>query len=299
MSMSSIHYRKRNVQHFLYLLLFAGPGLIYLTIGRVIPLLYTAYLSLHSWSLISSAAPVFTGLKNYSDILYDPRFASAMGFTLRFTVVVVVIELVFGLALALLVDRVTIGKGSLQTILLIPMFITPVAVATIWYILFNATIGPINYLVLSALHISPINWLETTHGAFVAIVCTDVWQWTPFMFLLLYAALQTADPEVYDAARVDGAGGVRLLFSVTIPLIKAPMIAAVVLRAIDAFRIFDTIYVITGGGPGSSTESISLLIYKTAFTFYRLDQASAMAIILLFFLATCYYLARAGLGGKG
>lgn len=280
------------------LLVFLIPGLGYLLLTRIVPLFYTVYISLFDEKLTSLSPPDFVGLENYLNLFKDARFFQTLIFSVTFTICAVGVQLLIGLGLALLVDALKKGKNILQTFLLVPMFITPVAVGTIWYIMFNSTIGPLNHIFLRLLHLAPINWLGDKMGAFFAILTTDTWEWVPFVFLIIFAALQTIDEQLYEAAKVDGASWFRTFLSVTFPLIWPPMLMAAVLRAMDAFRVFDIIYVLTQGGPGNSTESVAMLIYKTGFSWYQISYASAMAIILLVMMAVCYFTMRLIVGGK-
>ena len=202
-------------------------------------------------------------------------------------VVATFVQVAFGLFLAILFNREFYGKGFLRAILLLPMVITPVVVGTIWYILFHDTIGPINYM-LSLIHIKPINWLGNPWSAFMAIVVSDTWQWTPFIFLLLLASLQVIDPVYYEAAKVDGASGGQCFRYITFPFIRKSIVIAAVLRSMDVFRIFDVVFVLTFGGPGTSTETVSLLVYKAAFKYFEIGYSSALVIILLILLAVMY-----------
>ncbi len=285
-------------QKWLALLIFLVPGLGYLILTRIAPLFYTAYLSLFDQKLTALATPEFIGLGNYIALFKDDHFFQAVVFSLVFTIFAVAVQMLIGLGLALLVDALKQGKHVVQTVFLVPMFITPVVVGTIWYIMFDSTVGPLNHIILNALHIPPVNWFLTQSSAFFSILVTDTWEWMPFMFLIIFASLQTVDQQLYEAARVDGAPGIRIFSSITFPLILPSMLTAAVLRAMDAFRVFDIIFVMTQGGPGNSTESVAMLIYKTAFKWYQISYAGAMAVVLLVILAVCYFLTRLIVGGK-
>ena len=198
-------------------------------------------------------------------------------------------EVVLGVALALLVNRSFRGQTFVQGILIVPMITSPVAVGTIWYLLYNSKIGPLTYFV-ERLGFGTQDWLGATATALPAIVLADIWEWTPFVFLLALSGLQGIPETVIEAARIDGAGGWRLFRFVTFPMLRGVIVAAGILRAMDAFKIFDTIFIMTGGGPGRSTESASLLVYRTAFTQFEFGYAAAMVIVVLGLTASLYWL---------
>lgn len=268
-------------------LLFFAPALSLLLIWRFIPLAYNIFLSFHSWPLIRRATPTWVGVSNYVNLLSDTRFLNSLGITVAFTAVSTIIELVLGVLFALAFEREFRGKGALRSALLTPMIITPAVVGIIWYILYHPTAGPLNYL-LSTVGLPKISWLQSTSTALLSVIIADVWNWTPFMFLLTLSALQSIPQEIYDAAHVDGAGGVRLFRFVTLPLLYGPLVVAVVLRSMDNFRIFDKIFVLTGGGPGRSTETLNVLIYKTAFGAFELGKAAAIVTVFLLMMAIPY-----------
>jgi multiple sugar transport system permease protein len=197
------------------------------------------------------------------------------------------VQTVLGTGLALATDRSFRGKSVVQGALLLPMFLTPVAVGSIWYILFQPSIGPLNYL-LSFLGLGPYNMLGSASTALWAIVIADTWQWTPFIYLLVLSALQGIPETVVEAAQIDRASDFVIVRRIILPLIKGTILVAALLRAMEAFRVFPKIYVMTGGGPGRATEASSILIYKTAFRFFEIGYASAMTIVMLVLLVMAY-----------
>jgi multiple sugar transport system permease protein len=263
------------------------PPLVYLFVWRIIPLFYTIWLSFHAWNLIKDAAPTFANVKNYVELVQDIRFFNALGRTLFLMCGAVLGELILGLILAVLLDRDLKGKSIFRGIFLLPMIITPVVVGVTWYILYNPKIGPLSYF-LELLSFPAISWLGDPAVVLYSIMLADIWQWTPFMFLLLLAALQTIPDELYEAAKVDGASAWHIFKEITLPLLKPTLMIAVLLRSMDAFRIFPKVFVMTGGGPGQSTEVSSILIYKTAFSFYRIGYAASMVIVALGIVAGMY-----------
>ncbi len=271
----------------LWLLL--GPMAVYLLIWRLLPLFYTGWLSLTSWNIGRGAPPQFSGFDNYLRLVGDARFHAALKTSATFMIGATSLEVVLGVALALLVNRSFRGQTFVQGILIVPMITSPVAVGTIWYLLYNSKIGPLTYFV-ERLGFGTQDWLGTTATALPAIILADIWEWTPFVFLLALSGLQGIPEAVIEAARIDGAGGWRLFTSVTFPMLRGVIVAAGILRAMDAFKIFDTIFIMTGGGPGRSTESASLFVYRTAFTQFEFGYAAAMVIVVLGLTASLYWL---------
>lgn len=267
--------------------MFLLPMVVYLIIWRVIPLLYTVFLSLNDWNLVRRPAPTFKGLDNYVRLLSDGRFHDSLWISFFFMLMATGIQTVLGTGLALATDRSFRGKSFVQGSLLLPMFLTPVAVGTIWYILLQPTIGPLNYL-LSLTGSPPIDWLGSASTALWAIIVADTWQWTPFIYLLVLSALQGIPETIIEAAQMDRASNVVIIRRIILPLIKGTILVAALLRAMEAFRVFPKIYVMTGGGPGRATEASSILIYKTAFRFFEIGYSSAMTIIMLVLLMGAY-----------
>jgi multiple sugar transport system permease protein len=266
--------------------MFLLPMVAYLILWRVLPLLYTVYLSLNDWNLLKSGR-TFIGLDNYVHLVSDARFHDSLWLSFFFMVVATGAQTLLGTGLALATDRSFRGRSFVQGSLLLPMFLTPVAVGSIWYILFQPSIGPVNYL-LSFLGLGPYNMLGSASTALWAIVIADTWQWTPFIYLLVLSALQGIPETIIEAAQIDRASDFVIVRRIILPLIKGTILVAALLRAMEAFRVFPKIYVMTGGGPGRATEASSLLIYKTAFRFFEIGYASAMTIVMLVLLVMAY-----------
>ena len=266
--------------------MFLLPMVAYLILWRLLPLLYTVYLSLNDWNLLK-ARRTFIGLENYVRLVSDVRFHDSLWLSFFFMLVATGIQTILGTGLALATDRSFRGKSVVQGALLLPMFLTPVAVGSIWYILFQPSIGPINYL-LSFVGLGPYNMLGSGGTALWAIVIADTWQWTPFIYLLVLSALQGIPETVIEAAQIDRASDFVIVRRIILPLIKGTILVAALLRAMEAFRVFPKIYVMTGGGPGRATEASSILIYKTAFRFFEIGYASAMTIVMLVLLVMAY-----------
>ncbi|MEP6640621.1 MAG: sugar ABC transporter permease [Gaiellales bacterium] len=220
------------------------------------------------------------GLTNYRNVWHDQFFRQAMETTARYVVVTVAIETVLGLALALLVSREIRFGGPIRVGLILPMTIAPVVVGVMWRLLYDSGVGVTDPL-FQLFGFSPPDVLAHDGTAFASVVLVDVWEWTPLIFLILLAGLQSLPQEPLEAARVDGAGRVRLFLDHTLPMLRPVLFVAITLRMIDAIGTFDQIYVLTKGGPGTATRLISIYAYNTAFLFTQYGQAAAMLIALL------------------
>lgn len=268
-------------------LFFFVPGFLYLVIVRIVPALFTIYMSLTRWNLTSGDKMQFIGLANYGSLGADSGFLDSLLRTLVFMIVATTVELILGLGIAVMLNRAFRLRRLIRTLVLAPMVVTPAVVGTIWYILFQPQIGPINDL-LSVFGIGPVGWLTNPHVALFSVIIADVWHWTPFLFLLSLAALQAVPVELSEAAAVDGAAPWQIFFRITLPFIRDTLLVAVVLRAMDAFEIFAEPYVMTGGGPGRATETLSLRIYRSAFLYFHMGYTAAMIVISIAILVALY-----------
>lgn len=220
------------------------------------------------------------GLRNFLEIFGSENFQTSIRVTLTFTITVVVLELFVGMVMALLLEDGIPGLRLFRTIFILPVMIAPVVVGVVWKFMYNPSYGKINYL-LGLIGLGPVGWLSDPQMALISIIITDVWQWTPFVFLLLLAGLQGIPKDLSDAGKVDGANYLQNLFHIKLPSISGVIGITAVLRLIDAFRGLVVMFIMTNGGPGVSTELLSLHLYKTAFTEQRLGKASAVAVVLL------------------
>jgi multiple sugar transport system permease protein len=221
----------------------------------------------------------FVGLDNYLRLWSDPQFLNALWVTVRFVAFAVAIETVLGLALALFCLREFTGIRLLRTALIIPMVITPVVVAIVFRLIYASDVGMITTL-LMALGGGHVEILGDPTKAFIGLVALDVWEWTPLMFLILLAGLQSLPQEPFEAARVDGAGPWRIFLDLTLPMLRPVLAIAIVLRAIDAFGTFDQVFVLTHGGPGEATKLVSIYGYDTSFKFQETGYAAAMFVAI-------------------
>lgn len=267
--------------------LFLLPMLVYLFVWRIFPLMYTVVLSTHSWNIMYRRDPVFIGLQNYLDLARDSRFHHALFISFFFMFVATGTQVVIGTALAVVMDSALRGRGVLRGIILLPMFLNAVAVGTIWKILYEPSIGPINYF-LQMFGLRKMNLLGSSRTALWAILISDIWQWSPFIFLLVLSALQGIPQSLIEAARIDGANDFTIFRRITLPMILGSIFVAALLRAMDAFRVFPKIYIMTGGGPGQATESASILVLKTAFRYFEVGYGAAMTIVMLILLMIVY-----------
>lgn len=261
--------------------LFLAPAAAVALVGLVYPMLRSVWLSFHEWSIGTPPESArFVGLENYRWLLADDSFWISVGVTITFAAAVVVLEVVLGVALALVLDRDLRGTSLFRTIFILPMMIAPIVVGLIWRFLYNEQFGPLSQL-LKALGLPGIPWLSSPDMALVSVIIADVWQWTPFIFILALAALQGLPASAIEAARIDGATRWQTTLYIKLPLIAPVIAVAALLRLIDAFKVLEVIYILTEGGPGLSTEILSLHIYKTAFVSQQLGRASALSNLLL------------------
>jgi len=262
---------------YLYLL----PTILILVTVVIFPLIYALNLSFHRWDSFTQTIGKFVGTKNYYRLLFrDPRFWNAFKNSFILWCVAGSAEIVLGLFIALLMNRVFFLHRIVKAIILLPMLVLPVGAAHMWSLIFNPLFGPINYI-LEILSLPKVDWLGSARFAMTSIIITDVWQWTPFCYLIIFAGMQGIPLEVYDAAKVDGAGAWQTIYSVTIPLLKRVFLVVILFRSIDLFRIFDTIYVLTSGGPAGATETMPFYTYILGFKRFDMDRAAALSFILV------------------
>ncbi len=264
--------------------LFVAPAVLVLAFTCLYPVIKGFELSFYDWSL---GTPIesrkYIGWENFVWAWQDPALFNSIKVTLIFTFFAVTAELFLGLLIAFLLEKGMKGIALLRTVFIIPIMIAPVVVGLLWRYLFDANFGLINHVV-SLLGVEPKVWLGTPGLALPAVIITDIWQWTPFMFILFLAGLQSLPKDPVEAAQVDGATTWQVIRQVKLPLLAPVIWVAVILRIIDAFRSLEVMFIMTFGGPGRETEVLSLNIYKTAFMSQRLGLAAVNAIFLLAFI---------------
>lgn len=256
--------------------LFSLPAVLVIAAVIVFPWLFTLYMSGQDWKI--GGGVEFVGLGNFAELAKDQRFIESMGHTLYFTVLAVVLPIVFGTAAALVFHREFPMRGVLRTIFVMPMMATPVAVALVWTMMFHPQLGVLNYL-LSLVGIGPSGWVYESSTVIPTLVLVEVWHWTPLVMLIVLGGLAGLPREPYESALIDGANDWHMFRHITLPLVWPFIMVAIVIRTIDALKAFDTIFVITQGGPGTASETLNIFLYLQAFQFYKIGYASAVVVI--------------------
>lgn len=262
--------------------MFMAPAVVIMAIALIYPLGYMIWGSFRDWAPSQTIGEAeFVGLKNYITLWNDPNFHESLVVTLKFAFFVVSIEMVIGVGLALLLDRDIRGMSMLRTMLILPMMIAPVVVGLMWRYMYHPTVGTFNRT-LDSLGLPRVDWLGD--HALMSVIIADIWQWTPFIFILSLAALQSLPRSALEAARIDGATAWQQIIYIKLPLMMPVLIVTCLLRLIDAFKVLEVILVLTEGGPGLSTEILALRISRTATEFRELGVAAAMSNYLLLLL---------------
>lgn len=266
-------------RHFKWLLI--APATVLILALSVYPLLFSVWVAFVNYDF-QVPGHAFVGLKNFTMVIKDPVARWSLVLTVLISTVNVAVEFALGLALALAMVRPFRGRGLVMSLLIVPLFISPVIVGQAWTLLLQRPFGPTNY-VLSALlgREVTIGWLTETPWLYIALVMADVWQWTPFMFVILLAGLTSIPPNQYEAAELDGVSAWLTFRAITLPQLAPMILLAVTFRLLDAIKLFDTIFIMTNGGPGTKTYTSSFYLYTVGFTQFRLGQATAGAWIFL------------------
>jgi multiple sugar transport system permease protein len=255
---------------------FAVPALVVVGAVIIFPWLFTVWMSAFDWKIGSTAH--FVGLENYLGLAKNQRFIESIVHTFYFTALAVVVPLVLGLVAALIFHRRFPFRGVLRGIFTMPMMATPVAVALVWTMMFHPQQGVLNYL-LSLVGLPPSLWVYSPTWVIPSLVLVEIWHWTPLVMLIVLGGLAALPTEPYESARLDGASEWQLFSYITLPLVAPFLVVAAVIRTIDALKAFDTIYVISQGGPGTASETINLYLYLQAFAFYNVGNASAVVVV--------------------
>ncbi len=261
---------------------FIAPTCIFLALLTIWPFIYSVYLSLHSVKLTAMKRAVFVGADNYINLLSDPLFLRAMLNTGLLAVVSITFEIVIAFVIAKAFVSLSHLKwvNGLRSLFMLPMMVTPLIVGMIFSYVFNPVLGIANYL-LGGVGIGPVTWFGDSTSAMISILLINIWQWTPFMMLLIMAGLLSIRSDLYEAARVDGAKWYHVLTLLEIPSIRGIVLLGIILRIIDTLRFFDVVYVTTRGGPGDSTMVLTLYAYQQNFQFFQAGVGSAAAVIIL------------------
>jgi multiple sugar transport system permease protein len=289
---AAVRAHRRRLRREPYLLI--APSLVVTVAILFFPLGYSFWVSFREYTLARPDQTGFVGLDNYVSVLTQPGLLLALWNTLVFTVSSVSLQFLLGLGFALLMNREFRGHGVVRTCLMLPLFLTPSIVALNWVFMFNPRIGIVPWMASFVGFPPSFPFLANTAWAMPSLVLVEVWRATPFMFIILLAGLQALPQEALEAAAIDGANAWQTLRHVTLPLLKPLILVALSIRGMDAFREFDLIYVMTGGGPGQRTEVISMLAYNMGFKFFDMGRASALAyvILLLVLLLSIYFVKK-------
>lgn len=254
----------------------ALPAAALVLIIIVAPWIFTLVMSVMRWSVGDS--PQVIGFDNYIALANDSRFIDSIWQTLYFTALATVLPVIIGTAAALVFHREFPFRGLLRTIFILPMMATPVAISLIWTMSFHPQLGVLNYL-LSSIGLPRQAWVYSPETVIPSLVLVEVWQWTPLIMLLVLGGLASLPHEPYESARIDGANSWHMFRFITLPLLWPYILVASVIRIIDALKAFDTIFVITQGGPGTASETINIFLYLQAFAFYRIGYASSVVVV--------------------
>ena len=269
-------------------MLFIVPALAVMFAVIIFPWLFTFFMSVHDWRM--GQAKTFVGLDNYTKLMNDERFVNSVVRTLVYTVLSTVIPVVLGVLSALVFHRNFPFRGVLRAVFIMPMMATPVAVALVWTMMFHPQLGVLNYL-LGLVGIPPSLWVFDQATVIPSLVLVETWQWTPLVMLIVLGGLASLPTEPYESALIDGATPWQMFRNITFPLVLPFIMVATIIRTIDAVKSFDTIFVITLGGPGTASETINLYLYTQAFAFYQIGYASAMVVVfMVVIMALCLIL---------
>ena len=268
--------------------IFLLPAMTYIFILGIFPLLFSLRLVFGAWNA-GQKNITWVGFDNIQRLLNDNRFWDSFWKTLAYVALAAGLELLLGLAVALALQNVTRGKAWMRVTFAFPMLLPPIAVSFTWKMLFDYNKGPVNYF-LENFGLDRVAWLAGQNSALVSLVIVDLWQWTPFIVLAALAALESLPVELYEAATVDGASRWDLLWQITLPLVRPYLVAIVLLRAIDAFKVFDTIYILTGGGPGTATEMLTFYAYVAGFRPFNMGFTATVSWAIVIVMSIIFFL---------
>jgi multiple sugar transport system permease protein len=256
--------------------MFAVPAALVVAAVIVFPWLFTLFMSVHDWKV--SGNVYYVGFSNYVHLIQDSRFLWAVARTLYFTSAAVILPILIGMWAAVCFARKFWLRGAARTLFILPMMATPVAIALVWTMMFHPQLGVLNYL-LSLVGLPPSSWVYSANTVIPTLVMVETWQWTPLVMLIVLGGISSLPIDPYEAAVIDGATAWQMFRYITLPLVWPFIVVAGVMRIIDALKAFDTIFVITNGGPGTASETINMLLYQTAFGYYNLGYASSMVVV--------------------
>lgn len=257
---------------------FTVPTILFVLGMVLFPIIYTLVLSFNSWRMSANIPWEFVGLENYTDLFSDSRFPQAVLRTFIFALIALAIEVVLGVAIAIYLNHTFWGKNFVKTAFLLPMVATPVAIGMVWKLIYEPNIGILNTIIRS-MGGPKIDWLGDSGRALYSLIAVDVWQWTPFVMLIVLAGLTAIPYDPFESAMIDGASRWQMIRKITLPLLRPTIYTAVLLRLIDVMKTFDIIYSMTQGGPGFATETMNILSFRQAFEFMQFGEASATLIV--------------------
>ena len=277
---------------------FLSPTLLVLGFVGVFPFIYVLYLSLFYYNVFSLRGMVYVGIGNFRKLMNDPKFMDALSKGLLFVVVTCSVEITLGLLIALLLSRKFVGRGILRTILVLPLAMAPIAIGSMWILITRPAVGPMSYW-LNKLGMS-YDISESALQAFLTTVVMDVWHWTPFVILTFLAGLTSLPQEPLEAARIDGAGSWKILRYVTLPLLKPVLITIIFIRIMDTFRIYDEVWALTTGGPGTATKYVSIHLVRLVLAQNEYGYGAGMSVFLLYLtIVMCWLLLNLITRAKG
>jgi multiple sugar transport system permease protein len=261
--------------------LLVAPALVLILALSIYPLLFSIWVSFVNYDF-TVPGHAFVGLKNFKQVFADPAARWSVIVTLILSSASVALEFVLGLALALCMVKPFRGRGAVMSIIIVPLFICPVIVGQAWALLLQRPFGPTNYILSQIVgHDVTISWLTQTPWNFIALILADAWQWTPFMFVILLAGLTSIPQHIYEAVELDGVGWLDTFLYITLPHLTPMILLALTFRLLDAVKLFDTIFMMTGGGPGTMTYSSSFYLYTVGFQQFHISQATAGSWVFL------------------
>jgi multiple sugar transport system permease protein len=283
--------RRRHLAPYLVMV----PALLFLLAVSIVPLLYSLVVSLLRFNLMNLDRTGFVGLRNFQLILESPDFWNSLRVTVQFVVIAVGLELILGLGLALVLSRNVPGIAFFRSFILVPLALAPVVVGLLWRFMLNTESGVLNWLI----SFSRTDFLSNTTLAMPVIALVDVWQWTPFIFLIMLAAIQALPHEPFEAAAIDGASTWQSIIHIALPMLHYPILVAVLLRTIDAFRVYDLIFMMTRGGPINATDTLSWSVYNVGFRNFNMGYAAALSWIILIIVTVIVTIFIRLLAGRG
>lgn len=270
---------------------FLSPTLLVLGLIGIFPFIYVVDLSLYEYNVFSIKGWIFVGIDNFKKLVVDPRFLRSLHKTILFVAVTCGVQIPLGLGFALILTKKFVGRGFFRTILALPLSMAPVAIGSMWILITRPSVGPISYW-LSTIGIT-YDISESALHAFLTTVAMDVWHWTPFVTLTFLAGLTSIPPEPLEAARVDGAGPWQTLRHVTLPLLKPVLVTILFIRIMDALRIYDEVWTLTAGGPGTATRYVNIYLVRTMLAQTDYGYGATMSVFLLYLtIAMCIVLMR-------